>query len=93
MYNLTIYAITKDAKIYSDFRWIIIDQAAPTISISSPGSIDPILENDLRIEWFGEDEKSGLDSFEIVISTLSVIKDSSAVSHILDVVGLDGFYN
>ena len=93
VYNLTIYAITTELEIYSDFRWIIIDQAAPTVSISSPGSIDPILETDLRVEWFGEDEKSGLDSFLIEISAISVIKDSSAVSHILDVTSLDGFYN
>ncbi|MHA1463042.1 MAG: hypothetical protein ACTSQ0_08235, partial [Candidatus Heimdallarchaeota archaeon] len=94
VYNLTIYAIISIAENYSDFRWITFDQKAPTITISSPGgTVDPILEADLRVEWFGEDEKSGVDSFVIEISTISVIKDSSAVSHILDLTDLDGFYN
>ncbi len=93
VYNVTIYAITTEAKIYSDFHWIIIDQVAPTISISSPGSINPILDYDLQIEWFGEDEKSGIEIFVIEISTTSIIKSSNSVSHILDVTGLDGFYN
>jgi len=91
IFNVTIYAITQSALIYTDFRWIIIDQAAPAVGFNNPPIVH-LVEN-MQVEWFGIDDGSGLDYYEIIFGVESVLKDSVIHSHVFNVTGLNGQYS
>lgn len=93
LFNLTIIAITTDMKVYQDYRWIIVDQTDPVVSIIDPLDDDIITLSSLQIEWFSYDDGSGLERLEIHIDDLVLLKDEASISHVLDITGYDGTYD
>jgi len=60
---------------------------------NSPDDADIILLSNLLVEWFGNDVGSGIKNYKLIIDDIISLHDASAISHVLDVVGLDGTYS
>ncbi|NHJ05155.1 MAG: hypothetical protein EAX90_10040, partial [Candidatus Heimdallarchaeota archaeon] len=93
LYNVTIYAIANDLKIYYDLRWIIIDQTPPSLNIIEPIFNDLIITTNLNVEWSSTDEGSSIKSFTLLLAGNSHFLGSTIISHVLDVTGLEGQYD
>ncbi|MHA1366791.1 MAG: hypothetical protein ACTSP5_10320, partial [Candidatus Heimdallarchaeota archaeon] len=87
---VNVSAITLSAQVYSAFRWIIIDQIDPLVGFNNPPTIQ--LTDNMHFEWFGIDDGSGLDYFEVSLNTTTIIKDKTSTSHVFDVSELNGLY-
>ncbi|MFW9924369.1 MAG: Ig-like domain-containing protein, partial [Candidatus Thorarchaeota archaeon] len=93
LYNITIYAIATDLNVYFDYRWIKIDKTNPIIFITNPNNLDSITNVNLNVEWYGEDEGTGISKYIIQIANLTIIKSGTANSHVVNIYGLDNWEN
>ncbi len=87
---VNVSAITLSAQVYSAFRWIIMDQIDPSVGFNNPPTIQ--LTDNMHVEWFGIDDGSGLDYYELSLNTTTIIRDKTSTSHVFDVSAFNGLY-
>lgn len=93
IYNITILGVLSNETSFLDLRWIKFDKSPPQISFIFPNNNDIIINSNLHVEWFSQDDGSELDFFRVEIGEITVIKDAiPAFSSIINVEGLNGIY-
>ncbi|HUT80402.1 MAG TPA: hypothetical protein VMZ29_04290 [Candidatus Bathyarchaeia archaeon] len=69
LYNISIVATTTNpSNSYMNFRWIVIDQTPPMVSILTPSNNSIILVQGTYIQWSGSDTGTGIAYYKILIN-------------------------
>ncbi|MBN1331043.1 MAG: hypothetical protein JXA54_16340 [Candidatus Heimdallarchaeota archaeon] len=95
IFNISIVAITTNPSVsYMTYRWIIIDQSAPAVTILTPSNNSIIYVQGTYIQWFGEDTGTGIAYYSLLINNeqqFTCLCDQ--IYHYLTFNQGDGIYN
>lgn len=88
--NITVVVSIGGLLLYSDTRFVNIDQSDPSVSILDPSDLDIIIDDSIYVEWAGFDAGSGIAYYDAWINGDKIGSwSSSTTSQYIDVSGYD----